>query len=539
MHDLLLGLMYSSILCMFMECWIVFRNIKTPLHSYLFLSCIATLVNSIGYLLQLKSKCEDSYMNALRLSYSGRTFIALAMLFFIAELCHVVIPSLIAKSLVIVHVAVYVLIMTISHHSLYYRNGRFETGGMFPVYVHKNGIVFIFFMHLLIIYVIVALYWLILSLIREKSATARKRLLLVLAALVSEGMSIVIQLWGRFSALQPFDFSILGLAVGMVFMYIAIFRYNLLGVMDIAREFMIDRLAEGVIAVDNEGNVKYFNEPARTIFPELYSDPASVVKQVKEAVSAQETINANNRIYSPEENELKVKGESFGKLYALLDATEHKEKEQQLRADADILEMAAISMRKRLLAAEEAARQDRRMRHDRRHFEALLMELLKEGRTEEAKRCLSERLLEEPKAEIRYCDNTTVNASFAHYVFAAKSKAIRVEVSANIPEKIQVDEIKLAIAISNLMENAIHACEKVEPEKRYISVRSSYKTQLLIEISNSCRGTVRLDQDGYPFTDETGHGIGTKSVRAFVRQTGSEIRYFSKEDVFRVRMLIG
>ncbi|MBQ4241707.1 MAG: GHKL domain-containing protein, partial [Lachnospiraceae bacterium] len=40
------------------------------------------------------------------------------------------------------------------------------------------------------------------------------------------------------------------------------------------------------------------------------------------------------------------------------------------------------------------------------------------------------------------------------------------------------------------------------------------------------------------YATETDHGIGTKSVLAFVSQTDSEIRYIAEDRVFKVRMII-
>lgn len=69
---------------------------------------------------------------------------------------------------------------------------------------------------------------------------------------------------------------------------------------------------------------------------------------------------------------------------------------------------------------------------------------------------------QEPHAYKKYCENTTVNAAIMHYVTMAERNDIKVTVSANIPYNTGADEMQLAIAISNLLENAIHACEKVQ-----------------------------------------------------------------------------
>jgi sensor histidine kinase regulating citrate/malate metabolism len=179
------------------------------------------------------------------------------------------------------------------------------------------------------------------------------------------------------------------------------------------------------------------------------------------------------------------------------------------------------------------------MRHDRRHFEALILSLIQDGKIDEAQKCLEERLAHEPRSGQRYCENSTVNAAIMHYVTVAERSNINVKVSANIPYNPGVDEMQLAIAISNLFENAIHACEKVPEAGRFIEITAKFKQQLLLEIVNSCDGKVELSEDGYPVTSEVGHGIGTRSVLDFVEKTNSEIRYIAEDRRFKVRMMVG
>ncbi|MDO5392353.1 MAG: hypothetical protein Q4F24_14845 [Eubacteriales bacterium] len=128
------------------------------------------------------------------------------------------------------------------------------------------------------------------------------------------------------------------------------------------------------------------------------------------------------------------------------------------QSDAYLMEIAAKNMKERLQITESSIQNDQLMRHDRRHFEAALYQLLEEGNTEKAKKYLAERL---------------------------------------------------AIVISNLLE-----------------------------IENSCDRKVILDEDGYPFSREEDHGIGTRSVVAFVNKTDSEICYLTEGTRFRVRMII-
>ena len=154
------------------------------------------------------------------------------------------------------------------------------------------------------------------------------------------------------------------------------------------------------------------------------------------------------------------------------------QEKSRLKSDADIMELAAKSMKERLQSAETVMQRDRMMRHDRRHFEALLYQLLEEGRTEEAKKYLAERLAMEPQVVRKYCENTTVNAVISHHISWAEREGIRTTVAANIPSELSVDEMELAIAISNLLENAVCACMKLPETQRYLKLTAKYKNQL-------------------------------------------------------------
>ena len=99
--------------------------------------------------------------------------------------------------------------------------------------------------------------------------------------------------------------------------------------------------------------------------------------------------------------------------------------------------------------------------------------------------CLQERLLQEPEAVGKHCDNALVNAAISHYVSMAEREAVPIRVSTNIPSDLSIGSMDLAIVISNLMENAILASKKLDPDRRYVKVSARYKKQLLLEIENA------------------------------------------------------
>lgn len=320
MYNILLTVQYIGIAGMFIEAWLVLKNWKDSVRAYLFFACVATLINNLGYSLEMQARSMDAYITALQLSYAGRIWICFALFLFVFELSNIRIPQVVVKSLVLIHVLIYSAVLTLKHHSLYYYDMDFAMDGQFPVFIHSDGIVHSIFFLMQGILIVLGMTVLVISLKKEKKKAVRKRLFMVTIAFVFEIVFFIAQ---NFNPFNTYDLTMIGSVLGMVFMFISIFRYNLLGTRDIARDFMVDRLSEGVIAIDNEGDIQYFNEPARELYPRIEEDPAPVIDSVKNAILHGDTIKINDRIFTPEENDLLYKGESFGKLYVLIDATEH------------------------------------------------------------------------------------------------------------------------------------------------------------------------------------------------------------------------
>lgn len=195
--------------------------------------------------------------------------------------------------------------------------------------------------------------------------------------------------------------------------------------------------------------------------------------------------------------------------------------------------------RQRLSLMDEAVRQMSIVQHDRRHFNNTLLSLLKEGEADKAAgliRRQSEALPQKPQS---YCQNVPVNAAVSYYAELARQRGIGCVLRLDIPEKLHVDELSLAMAVSNLMENAITAVSSLPAEmERAVRFTAVNTGQLILEMSNPFGGGVLLDKSGLPVSYEEGHGKGTQSVANFVRKCGGELVYELAGGVFRVRMMV-
>jgi len=194
--------------------------------------------------------------------------------------------------------------------------------------------------------------------------------------------------------------------------------------------------------------------------------------------------------------------------------------------------------RQRLSLMDETVRQMSIVQHDRRHFNNTLLSLLRQGeadKTADLIRRQSEALPQKPQS---YCQNVSVNAAVSYYAELARQRGVRCELRLNIPEKLDVDELSLAMAVSNLMENAIAAVSSLAAEQRTLRFTAVNTGQLIFEMSNPYDGEAALDEKGFPISNEEGHGKGTQSVAGFVKECDGELAYEISDGLFKVRLMV-
>lgn len=214
-------------------------------------------------------------------------------------------------------------------------------------------------------------------------------------------------------------------------------------------------------------------------------------------------------------------------------------KEYRLKQDKTRLELSGEAMKQRLSVMDESVRQMSVIQHDQRHLNAALLELIKNGETDKATALIEQQTASLPQKPARYCDNIAVNAAVGYYAAVAAQRGIRCDLRLDIPENPPCSELALSMVVSNLLENAIHACERLDPDReRYLRASAVYTGQLILEVENPYSGEVTLNKNGYPVAREEGHGRGSESVHTFVEETGGEIFYGTKNDVFKVRLLV-
>lgn len=173
-------------------------------------------------------------------------------------------------------------------------------------------------------------------------------------------------------------------------------------------------------------------------------------------------------------------------------------------------------------------------RHDMRHHFALLQGMAAKESIEEIKEYLRTAQSDmDAITPIRYCENETVNLILSAFATKAKQLGTLFSVEAMLPDSLPFSDTELCSLLSNALENAIHACEKIlDRDKRLIRLRVfSKNNKLCIDLCNSYQVEPVFHQ-GLPVSKEQGHGFGTKSMAHIVEKHGGVYQFSVKDGWF-------
>ncbi len=185
-------------------------------------------------------------------------------------------------------------------------------------------------------------------------------------------------------------------------------------------------------------------------------------------------------------------------------------------------------------------KQLRIIRHDLRHYENNLREIVNTGDMDAVRKFVD--AAPEIAASVKhrkYCENIALNSVLFFYVQLANDAGCKTGVCIKIAGALPVKEAELCIVFANALENAINACKKIKDSaQRQIIITCNDNSQFVFEIANTYTGKISLNEAGIPITDKKNHGYGTQSIKAFAKKHNALLDYDIDEKWFKLRMAI-
>ena len=174
------------------------------------------------------------------------------------------------------------------------------------------------------------------------------------------------------------------------------------------------------------------------------------------------------------------------------------------------------------------------IRHDFRHHNQNIAEMLKNGETDEALHYIEQynESLDAAKPK-EFCPHVTVNAILNGFYTKAQNAGISVSVEADVQEETAVSDMDFVAILSNLLENAFNGCKEcVEGGEIKVNIRTvSDKT--VIVCSNPCKPGLVIENRMIKQK-----GIGMESMMAAARKYDGDISYSMENGVLTLCVIL-
>lgn len=170
------------------------------------------------------------------------------------------------------------------------------------------------------------------------------------------------------------------------------------------------------------------------------------------------------------------------------------------------------------------------LRHDMKNHVLIIKGLLENADYEKAKAYIEEMDIVTANLSFPFqTGNAVLDVLLENKAALAANKGITVSSTLKVPFPCSVGDMDFCIILSNALDNAIHACEKLGmDEKKYIRISSSrQKDFLLIEIENSFNGSRHFKQ-----------GIGLSNIKWVTEKYGGAVDISIEDKSFCLSVLL-
>ena len=196
-------------------------------------------------------------------------------------------------------------------------------------------------------------------------------------------------------------------------------------------------------------------------------------------------------------------------MYDLLYRSRQTEVEQELKEMHHVMELEHVHYQEIESKREEVAK----IRHDINNQILAARHLISEGDTERSEHMM-EQLLEQVSATKEYpsCAVPIINAILNEKNRLCEQHQIELVTDLSFPSDLHVDDVMLCSLFSNLLDNAIHAVEDMDPGKRWIRISAITEGGFLVVKTRN--------PSGKPEPVKRGHGKGTVILQEIAEMYG-------------------
>lgn len=250
----------------------------------------------------------------------------------------------------------------------------------------------------------------------------------------------------------------------------------------------------------------------------------------------------SNLLYSGNKSITEFMGFAFCLSYLLflLFYVREYENRMEIRQYSNLMELQLQSVQKEIEYVEDNKRKLSIMKHDMRHQLHIIEAFLEDGHMDHALEYIKEVDSEYEKMNFkRYCKNELLNSVISIYEMRFEKRGFSLGCDISTQETLPCPDVALCTILSNALENAMHALERMPGDDKWAELKISMKGEhLLVEVKNPIEKMPQF-VDGIPVSKKEGHGIGVKSIVYYVEQMNGQYHFSVTDHVFILRIIIG
>ena len=335
MHTFFIFIQYVGIILLMVEAFYVVGRKPSKQQYYLLFLLVALCTNFAGYLLELQAVTLREALMAVRFSYLGKPFIVLCQFLFVMHTCKVKIPRRLETVLVCVHAAVVLLVLTCDKHTLFYSSIQFSQDGFFPHLELGHGIFYILHSVLMLLYALIMIVVCLSRYIKTKKEVEKKQFLYLILMVLIAMAGFVIFLSG---VTKGYDITLLACLIDSVLLSVLIFHGGIFDTLTLAKELAMDALAEGIVVVDIDENILYFNQTAQNIYKGIaLGKSEKILEDMDTCILDKKKLVRKREIYTVSSYMIEKENTYYGRMYVLTDITDSYHYTERVKEQAEIM----------------------------------------------------------------------------------------------------------------------------------------------------------------------------------------------------------
>lgn len=121
----------------------------------------------------------------------------------------------------------------------------------------------------------------------------------------------------------------------------------------------------------------------------------------------------------------------------------------------------------------------------------------------------------------------------------AEKTQIRVDCTAQLPEQLVLSDVDLCVLLGNLLDNAIEACQQIDPKARFLRIYMTvHKKQLYISVQNAAKEILNFNERHYITSKRGHHGLGMMRVKLLVDKYEGYLNLQNEPGIFAAEVTL-